>query len=237
MTWPSSIESRTTGRVRRRAWASSTTCRAPAGRSSARPVRPARSTAPGSVLTCSGITLADPGSYSVVVRKTTTPADCGTLPNTVTVIGENEPEGETENNTDDATITVECPDVVVSKEGNGTINAGEVAEFTIVITNNGPGEATGVSLNDDLPGAGWAIDDQTGDACDVDATGSVLTCSGITLGVEDEYEIVVSKTTTPANCGTLPNLVTVDAENEAAGRLGEQLRPTRRSRSTARTSS
>ena len=42
----------------------------------------------------------------------------------------------------------------------GTINAGQAAVFTIVITNSGAGTATGVTLDDDLPNTGgitWSL--------------------------------------------------------------------------------
>ena len=108
----------------------------------------------------------------------------------------------------------------MTKDGNGTINAGAVAQFTIVITNNGPGTATGVTLSDDLPGTGWAIFSQTGQACSVDGTGGTLSCSGITLADDASYTVVVRKTTTTADCGNLPNTVTVDAANEADAQGG-----------------
>ena len=169
----------------------------------------------GDNLTCSGITLTQGATYTVVVVKTTTNANCGNLDNTATVSATNEGTNQ-QNNTSSATILVNCPDLTVTKTGNGTITAGETARFTIVITNLGPGTATGVGLNDPLPGAGWSIDSQTAGNCSVDGTGANLTCSGITLLKDGTYTVVVSRATTNADCADLENTATVFGSNEGA---------------------
>jgi uncharacterized repeat protein (TIGR01451 family) len=170
----------------------------------------------GSMLDCTGITLTQGATYSVTVVKTTTNADCGPLENTVLVSATNEGTNQ-QNNTDSATILVNCPDITVTKTGNGTITAGDTATFTIVITNLGPGTATGVGLNDPLPGAGWSIDSQSaGNLCSVDGTGENLTCSGITLAKDATYTVVVSRATSNADCADLENTATVFGSNEGA---------------------
>ena len=136
--------------------------------------------------------------------------NCGELENTVTVSAANEGTNR-ENNTSTATIVVNCPDITVEKVGNGPITAGQDAVFDITITNNGPGTATGVSLNDTV-GAGWTITDQTGAACGIAA--GVLSCSGIELDQGASYEIEITKTTSNANCGQIVNTVSVSAANE-----------------------
>jgi uncharacterized repeat protein (TIGR01451 family) len=172
----------------------------------------------GAVLTCSGIELAQGASYSVVVRKTTSNANCGTIPNTVTVSATNEGTNQ-QNNTANASIVVNCPDITVTKDGNGPVDAGDVAQFAIVITNTGPGTATGVGATDNLLGGGWTILSQTAANCSLDGAGAVLTCSGITLAENATYTVVVRKTTTAADCGTIPNRVDVTANNENPGQL------------------
>src|SRR5437870_10055472 len=56
-------------------------------------------------------------------------------------------------------IAVVQPNISVTKTADqGTINAGDTAAFTIVVTNNGPGTANNVTLNDPLPaGVAWSI--------------------------------------------------------------------------------
>ena len=69
---------------------------------------------------------------------------------------------------DDASVTVECPDLVITKlADDGTVNAGEDIGFTITVHNNGPGAAHDVALSDPLPdasGLDWSIDGGTGAA-------------------------------------------------------------------------
>ena len=59
---------------------------------------------------------------------------------------------------DPGQIIVACPNVTVDKTPDGgvagTIEAGDAAVFTIVISNSGAGTATGVTLYDDLPNDG-----------------------------------------------------------------------------------
>ena len=143
-------------------------------------------------------------------HETTTNANCAGIENTVTVASANEGTNQ-QNNTDSATIVVNCPDITVEKVGNGPITAGQDAVFDITITNNGPGTATGVSLNDTV-GAGWTVTDQTADDCGIAA--GVLSCSGITLLEGGQYVVEITKTTSNANCGQIENTVTVSAANE-----------------------
>ncbi len=94
---------------------------------------------------------------------TTDAADCGFVPNTVTVDATNESNDAsvTDDNTATDLVTVLCPDVQVVKTAtDNAISAGEVAEFTIVITNIGLGTANDVSLTDTLPsGIDWNLDE------------------------------------------------------------------------------
>ena len=106
-------------------------------------------------LSCSFTNVPANESRTVSVRTQTDQADCATLNNTATVssTGDNTPT----DNTNSGAITIACPDVSVLKTGNGTVTVPGAAQFTMVITNNGPGAASGVGLTDTLPGTGWTI--------------------------------------------------------------------------------
>ncbi len=73
------------------------------------------------------------------------------------------------------TITVRCADVGVVKTPDGaTISAGQTATFTIVVTNDGPGVATGVTLTDALPDAAtWTVVTTPAGLCPATATGTL----------------------------------------------------------------
>src|SRR2546430_8563942 len=60
-------------------------------------------------------------------------------------------------NTASFTDHVICPDVRVSKTGNGTINAGETATISITETNDAPTAAFGVTAHDTLPSGTWTL--------------------------------------------------------------------------------
>src|SRR5438067_1305291 len=56
---------------------------------------------------------------------------------------------------DPGSITCQTPVLAIAKTPDGgTVTAGSTATFTIVVTNNGPGTATGVAISDPLPAGG-----------------------------------------------------------------------------------
>ncbi len=164
-------------------------------------------------LNCTFGDMVQGATASVTVSKTTTTAQCGTLPNTATVAATNEDQTKLDNNTDDASIVVNCPDVSVLKTAdNSPINAGDVAAFLITVTGNGPGTATGVTLTDNLPGTGWSEDSAS---CTITpGANDTLNCDIGTLANGATFQVTVSKTTTHAQCGTLPNTATVTATGD-----------------------
>ena len=69
------------------------------------------------------------------------------------------------NNNDSATVTVHpAADIVVTKDVNNTApNYQDNVTFTVIVRNDGPDDATGVSLSDFLPaGLIWVSDDSSG---------------------------------------------------------------------------
>jgi uncharacterized repeat protein (TIGR01451 family)/fimbrial isopeptide formation D2 family protein len=170
-------------------------------------------------LTCDFPTLAAGASVVIHVSGVTDAADCGDLPNTVTVSASNEPASATSNNTASATVVVFCPDVTVVKSAdNSPINAGDTAAFTITVTNLGPGTAYEVHVEDALPaGVTWAIDPAV-PGCAIAA--GTLSCDFSPILDDASIVIHVSGVTDAADCGNLPNTVTVSAVNEPASAAG-----------------
>jgi uncharacterized repeat protein (TIGR01451 family) len=169
------------------------------------------------VLSCDFGDLAEGTSVSVHISGTTDPADCGTLTNTATVSASNEAADGPDNNSATATVTVDCPDIEVVKTADeGTIDAGDTAAFTIVVTNNGPGTATDVTLSDPLPaGIAWTEDS---DFCEI--TAGVLTCDFGDMASGASYTVHVTGETDAEDCGDLVNTATVAASNEPAANEG-----------------
>ena len=100
----------------------------------------------GSLVSGSSITIQAtynvPGGY----------AGANPIVNTATVSA-NEPDANPSNNTDSAAtgVGIETADLAVVKTGPATAVPGEKVTFRIVVTNNGPGTATGIQLADTTP--------------------------------------------------------------------------------------
>src|SRR5205807_6910590 len=112
---------------------------------------------------------------------------------------------------------------VVKTSDISTINAGDTANFTIVLTNTGAGLARSVALSDTLPsspGLNWMIDGGTG-AAQCSISSGVLTCSFGDLAAGAGKSVHITSPTTPATCGTIENTAEGTAANEAAANQGD----------------
>jgi uncharacterized repeat protein (TIGR01451 family) len=143
--------------------------------------------------------------------------DCGDLPNTASATASNEADEDTENNSDDATIVVECPDVVVEKNAETTpIQVGEDAVFTITVSNEGEGTAVDVILVDELPaGYDWSDDSEL---CEIESGDLICELGDMEPG--DTFTVTLTAPTvdegaSSEDCGTIDNLAVADAINES----------------------
>ena len=110
------------------------------------------------LLTCDFGDVGNGGHRTITLTRATTADDCGSIPNTVTVAASNENTATDQfPNTDDDTIVVQCPDISVVKDGNGPLSAGQIATFSITVSNAGPGDANDVTLSDQLPAGTWTL--------------------------------------------------------------------------------
>ncbi|HEV8546054.1 MAG TPA: hypothetical protein VGQ64_07150 [Candidatus Limnocylindrales bacterium] len=163
------------------------------------------------LLTCDFGDLANGASRTITVSRETTAEDCGTIPNTATVAASNEAEGDTGNNESSDTITVNCPDVVITKTADdAVVNAGDQIGFTITVTNTGDGTAFGVTISDVLPtnaGLSWSIESQTG-GWSIDA-GGTLSFGPADLASGASTSVHIVSDTTADTCGDVPNLAEV----------------------------
>jgi uncharacterized repeat protein (TIGR01451 family) len=169
----------------------------------------------GGVLTCSfGTIKSTDTTKTVTLSSPTTPATCGVVSNTAHVTTGNDGIA-----TSTATVTVDCPDVHVSKAGNGPIVAGDQAVFTIGVGNAGPGTATNVTLNDVLPaGLTWAETVDSSNACTVSTgTSQTLVCAWSSVTAGTTQTVTIAGTSSPGNCPSISNTATVSAGNEPIG--------------------
>ncbi len=161
------------------------------------------------VLTCDFGTILPAGAREVTVSGETTAADCGELPNQASTAASNEPAGALDNNTDDATIVVDCPQIVITKSTvTPVVNATDDISFDIVVTNTGPGAAYNVAVNDPLPvvpGVSFSIDVANSDA-GWSLTGGTLSFGPATLAAGASTSVRIVSTTAAASCGPVDNV-------------------------------
>jgi uncharacterized repeat protein (TIGR01451 family) len=169
------------------------------------------------VLSCNFGDLTDGATRTVHVTGVTDAADCGVLTNTAVVAASNESVENVGDNSSTATITVNCPDLLVTKDADqGTVNAGENIGFTVEVTNNGTGTAHGVTVTDTLPtngGLDWSIDAANSDAgCSI--TSGVLTCDFGDLGPDESKSVHIVSPTTAQSCGDVVNTASGTSSND-----------------------
>ena len=173
-------------------------------------------TAPTQTLSCNFGDLASGVSRAVTVQSATAFASCGSYPNTASASATNHATV-----TASATNTVRCPSLSISKTGNGTVNAGSPINFTITVNSGGPGTATGVALNDPLPGGSgvsWGITSQpAGNPCSItgSAPSQTLSCNFGDLASGASRAVTIESATTTASCGVYNNTASASATNHA----------------------
>ena len=114
------------------------------------------------VLDCNWDSLAKGASATVRISGTTSLAVCGNVPNTATVSASNERQADTDDNSDSATVVVDCPDIKVVKTAgtSETVQAADGTTLTVesstdnvtykyVVTNTGNVRLVDVTVSDD----------------------------------------------------------------------------------------
>lgn len=161
-------------------------------------------------LSCSFGDIAEGLSKTVTVKAPTNAAACTVYNNTATASSSNGPGAS-----QGAVVNCNKPDLVVTKTGNGPVNAGEHVEFAITVGNNGPGTAKAVTLSDPLPSGtagGWSIESQPGgNPCSIAA--NTLNCSFGDLVQGESVTVDVDAATDFDNCKVYDNTATASSAN------------------------
>ncbi|HMX27848.1 MAG TPA: DUF11 domain-containing protein, partial [Blastocatellia bacterium] len=167
------------------------------------------------------VSLLANGTATYTLTAQISPAATGNLVNTATVTN---PPGTTDptpgnNSATDTDTANPLTDLAITKtDGSATYTAGTAISYTIVVTNNGPSNATGVSVADTVPASitGTTITCVASGAavCGTNASsGNALSFTGINIpvGAANFLTITVSGTVNPATTGNLVNTATVTA--------------------------
>ena len=162
-------------------------------------------------LNCTIGSLAPGASATAVVSAVTSPQACAVMNNTATVTSTNAGSA-----TDTGSITCQVPVLAITKTPDGAaIGPGATATFTIVLTNNGPGAATGVAISDPLPAGGGVTWSTSSTGCTVaGAVGAqTLSCTVGSLAQGASFTAAVSAVTSGAACAAMNNTATASATN------------------------
>ncbi|WP_245783337.1 MULTISPECIES: DUF11 domain-containing protein [Amycolatopsis] len=87
------------------------------------------------------------------------------------------------------TNTAKQTDLSIVKAGPATAGVGEPVTYTLIVSNNGPGDSTGYTVTDQLPAGLTGVTTST-PGCTV--TGQALTCTGGPLAFNERAVITVS---------------------------------------------
>jgi uncharacterized repeat protein (TIGR01451 family) len=176
------------------------------------------------ILSCLNLTIPAGEDFSVTVTGTTDEGECPSILNRAAYTSDNAGSGASHPEGQGVMITVNCPDLEVTKEqvdANGEqtdepVDAGLTAYFAIHVTNHGPGMAFDVDVLDFAPtGTAWTVVDGGGFDCPaaIDDAGDSCTSGSMAPG---KATILLSYLTSEADCGSLVNNVEVSASNEPA---------------------
>src|SRR6185503_15290785 len=169
----------------------------------------------GNNLVFAPTTIAAGGSSTVHVVATTSSANCGPVSNTASASATNEKASDNTNNSANASVTVQCPDIKVEKTADAaTVSAGDQIGFTVTLSNIGTGNAAGVTFTDALPaGLTWT---ESPDSANFSISGNNLVFAPTTIAAGGNSTVHVVATTSSANCGPVSNTASASATNEKA---------------------
>ncbi|HEY4640229.1 MAG TPA: hypothetical protein VII75_02710 [Thermoanaerobaculia bacterium] len=166
-----------------------------------------------STVSCTIATLAAGASATFTLTVHTTASVTGGMLNTATVSSSTS-DPNSANNSASAPTNLVTADVAVTKSGSpATVAAGSNITWTITVTNNGPGDATNVTMNDALPPNTTfvSLTQNTGPSFNCSGT-TTVTCTIATLtnGASATFTLV-AQTAQAAPPGTLSNTATVSS--------------------------
>ncbi|MDQ6800599.1 MAG: DUF11 domain-containing protein [Acidobacteriota bacterium] len=173
----------------------------------------------GGTVTCTTATLPAGITASFQLVEKSDPSGTGMFPNQVTVMSTTLDPGPNPNIANTATQMRQDADLQVTKAGPLTATAGQPITYTITAVNNGPTDATFVSLTDALPAnltfQSWTQNTGPLFSCGTPAVGSsgTILCSNgvLTSGASATFTLVAKVVSTVANGGSVSNTATITA--------------------------
>jgi uncharacterized repeat protein (TIGR01451 family) len=162
---------------------------------------------------CTGITVAAGGSITYTVTATVTGAAGTNAENTASITSNDCQSMPARCSSTDTDQIVSPPSVTVSKtNGVNEVEAGSTTVYTVLLTNNGTGDAAGLSWTDTAP-QGLSISSIVAASVTAGSTAGTCDsqgCTGITILEGGSIGYAVTATVTGAESTNAVNTVTVD---------------------------
>ena len=156
---------------------------------------------------------------TTTVSITITPPAVGTLTNTATVTSKTyDPDITNDTTISDSTVTLAkplSPDLVLTSDASNTpVNLGDQITYTLTVTNNGDGQATGVQLIDDIGSLGVKdiLIKASQGTTSIDSNGNVLAQLG-SLNKGEKATVTITATSIVAD--TLTSTASVTSNEES----------------------
>jgi uncharacterized repeat protein (TIGR01451 family) len=159
--------------------------------------------------------LASSGSDTLTITATIDTGTNGqTIVNTATVTASDQADGNSANDSDDASLLVQSVDLTVAKTVDDTFpNVGDTINYSVVATNNGPDVATNVEVTDVLPAGVTYVSSSA-------TQGSYSSGTGIwsvpSIGIAASDTLTITATIDPGTNGqTIVNIATATGSDQA----------------------
>ncbi len=160
-----------------------------------------------STINCSLGEIASGGVVTTRIRVTVNPSTRGVLTNTATVSSTLfDPNGSNNSATQYTTVNGRADLAVTKRDYPDPANTSEALEYTLVVTNNGPSDATGVILTDTLP-TGMAFVSAGSANCSYSSGKVICNSDRIVVGGTAQFTITVD----PSKAGVFTNQAQVTA--------------------------
>jgi uncharacterized repeat protein (TIGR01451 family) len=164
----------------------------------------------GGVVTCDLGDLASGAVATATIVSDVDPAARGTITNIANVAGtEIDPDPANNTATKDATVNAQADLSVAKSDAPDPVLAGDTLTYTLTVTNNGPSQATGVTLTDTLPAEVTFGSATPGQGTGCSEAGGIVTCHLGDLAPGAVATATIVSDVDPAARGTITNTANV----------------------------
>ncbi len=167
----------------------------------------------GGVVTCTlgGMVASATATITVLCDVPSGTAE-GTYTNTASVTGdESDPDSSNDSDSEDTSVIREIDLGITKTDSPDPVTAGEELTWTLDVVNNGPSDATGVTVTDSLP-AGVTFVSATPSQGNCSEAGGTVTCSLGDLADSATAQVTLVATVDPSTTGTITNTASVSGD-------------------------